>query len=133
MEFQWNDLINGIFESVGGFFIVWLNVIRMKKDKTVKGVNIWVQVFYTAWGIWNLFYYPSLNQWFSFIGGLGLVVGNGVWCVMAAYYTWESKRLSMEEKAPMATTSMGLCRCGRTGCQMEVSRDGLISGTPEKK
>lgn len=39
--------------------------------------------FFSAWGIWNLVYYPTLGQWASFIGGVLLVAGNVAWVVLA--------------------------------------------------
>ena len=75
MSIPFNDVGNGLFESVGAV-VCWLNVARLRRDKQVKGVCWSVQVFFTAWGFWNLYYYPSLNQWLSFIGGTFLALGN---------------------------------------------------------
>jgi hypothetical protein len=80
------DLINGTFESAGGFSIA-LSIIKLYREKTVRGVS-WLHVgFFTSWGFWNLFYYPHLGQWFSFIGGLALVISNTIWLGQIAYYT----------------------------------------------
>jgi len=80
-----NDLINGLFELSGGILLT-LNCFRLYHDKVVKGVNVWVTVFFAAWGYWNLYYYPSLNQWMSFTGTLLIVAANTVWAAMALYY-----------------------------------------------
>ena len=67
------DAVNGAFEVLGGLFI--LNLCRIVwNDKAVAGVSIVSIIFFTGWGVWNLFYYPTLNQWWSFYGGL-VVVG----------------------------------------------------------
>jgi hypothetical protein len=80
------DLINGTFESIGAFFIL-LSVIKLYRDKKVRGVS-WVHVgFFATWGYWNLYYYPHLNQWFSFFGGLGIVVTNSIWLCQLIYYS----------------------------------------------
>lgn len=42
--------------------------------------------FFWSWGIWNLFFYPSLGQWYSFVGGIALVAGNTVWVALALRY-----------------------------------------------
>jgi hypothetical protein len=42
----------------------------------VRGVHWLPLAFWTAWGVWNVFYYPSLGQWWSFACGLGVVAGN---------------------------------------------------------
>jgi len=79
------DLVNGLFEAVGGI-MNWTNVMALYRDKKVRGVNPWATGLFTAWGFWNCFYYPSLNQWFSFAGGLIIVAGNFVWVVLAIKY-----------------------------------------------
>ena len=80
------DLINGFFELLGSIFIL-LNIITLHKDKSVKGVS-WVSVgFFTCWGIWNLYYYPSLGQTISFIGGIGIAITNIIWLTQLIYYS----------------------------------------------
>jgi len=79
------DLINGIFEFSAGFFV--LNHCRVViKEKAVKGVSIISIVFFTSWGYWNLYYYPHLEQWLSFLGGLFIVVANSIWVVLLIKY-----------------------------------------------
>ena len=79
------DLINGMFEMLGGI-LCWLNVLSLLKDKQIKGVSYPVMTFYALWGYWNLYYYPYLNQWLSFTGGLFLVAGNTIWVILALKY-----------------------------------------------
>lgn len=79
------DLINGIFELCAALFQL-MNVIRLVKDKELKGVSIASFVLYTIWGIWNLYYYPSLNQIISLIGGILIVIMNVIWLGLALYY-----------------------------------------------
>ena len=76
------DLINGAFELTGGF-VCWLNVRRLLRDREVQGVDWRVSAFFSSWGFWNLFYYPSLHQWASFFGGTALVIANTTWVVLA--------------------------------------------------
>ena len=92
------DLINGTFESVGGLFIA-LSVRRLAKDKLVKGVS-WVHAaFFSSWGYWNLYYYPHLEQWFSFYGGALLVAVNTIWLLQMWYYlTYPGGRPSVRTK-----------------------------------
>jgi|TARA_Y100000310_G_scaffold244427_1_gene249186 hypothetical protein len=80
------DIINGIFELCGGFVLA-LNVRRLHLDKAVKGVDWRYITFFAAWGLWNLFYYPHLGQWMSFIGGALLVGVNAIWLGQVFYYT----------------------------------------------
>ena len=81
----WNDVINGAFEFSGGLSTL-LNIKVIRRDKKVQGVHWSTYAFFTTWGIWNLFYYPSLDQWFSFLGGVLIVLGNLIWLGHALYY-----------------------------------------------
>lgn len=72
------DFINGAFEFLGGFAL-WGNAVRLYRDKCARGVTGWTTAFFLSWGYWNLYYYPSLGQWWSFYGGLNIVAANTVW------------------------------------------------------
>lgn len=80
-----NDIFNGIFEMSGGFFL-WLNVISLYKAKCVKGVSIFSFGFFAIWGYWNLYYYPSLEQWVSLIGATSCTLANTAWIILALRY-----------------------------------------------
>lgn len=77
---QLPDLINGAFEAFGAWS-VWANVKRLQRDRDVKGIVWQFTIVWWLWGVWNLFYYPSLHQFASFIAGIVLVAGNAVWLV----------------------------------------------------
>ena len=79
------DLINGLFEAFGGILLC-INIYRLLKDKRVQGVSLVPVSFFTLWGCLNLFYYPHLNQWISFMGGILVVLANTTWILMAIYY-----------------------------------------------
>lgn len=79
------DYINGIFEFVGALMLC-KNVQVLLKDKKVQGVHWMPTMFFTTWGMWNLFYYPSLDQWASFFGGLAIVTVNAVWLTLVLRY-----------------------------------------------
>ena len=79
------DIFNGLFELFGGLLYI-LNIKILLRDKVVQGISLLPTVFFTSWGLWNLFYYPHLEQWFSFFGGIVLVLTNAVWLVLALYY-----------------------------------------------
>lgn len=81
----WQDNLNGLYGFFGGFFIL-LHCISLWKDKSVKGVSVKSFMFFASWGIWNLYYYPHLNQWMSFLGGCHTVLWNVVWIGFAVYY-----------------------------------------------
>ena len=79
------DIINGFFELSGGLFV--LNHCRvLYKDKQVKGMSVVSVVFFFAWGVWNIYFYPSLHQWWSTVGGLFIVFANSVWVHLLLKY-----------------------------------------------
>ena len=79
------DMINGLFEAVGGALV--LNHCRaVLRDKAVAGVSIFSTAVFSLWGFWNLFYYPHLDQWYSFAGGLVIVTANCLWVYLLMKY-----------------------------------------------
>lgn len=84
---MWFDLVNGLFEFVGALSI-WMNVATILKHKQTRGVSKFATGFFTSWGYWNLYYYPHLGQWFSFSGGVAIVLGNTVWL----YLMWKYRK-----------------------------------------
>ena len=81
------DLINAIFEFGGGC-LIWLSVRQLFKDKKLKGVHWAPIIFFWLWGVWNLYFYPSLDQWWSLAGGVWIMVANGVWMGQIMWYKW---------------------------------------------
>ena len=77
--------MNALFEFIGGLFL-WMNVITLYKDKATRGIYYPTVIFFFIWGVWNLWYYPSLDQWWSFIGGVWLATANLVWILLFMYY-----------------------------------------------
>lgn len=82
---SWQDFINGSFELFGGLFLL-KNVIQLHRDKLVRGVHWVPTTFFMLWGVWNLYYYPHLDQWWSFTGGLLIVSVNAIWVGQMLYY-----------------------------------------------
>ena len=66
--------------------LVWLNVRRLHLDKMVRGVAAAPIAVFSTWGIWNLYYYPHLEQWVSFAAGVLLAVGNTTWVIQMIHY-----------------------------------------------
>lgn len=79
------DIINAVFEIFGALFIL-LNVRRTMRDKQVRGIDWRYNVFFTAWGAWNLYYYQGLGQWWSWAAGVGVLLANAWWLVLIIYY-----------------------------------------------
>lgn len=80
------DMINGTFELMGAVFLL-LNVRQLFRDKALNGVHWLPTFFFSTWGIWNLYYYPSLGQWYSFAGGLLIVCINTFWLLQIWWYS----------------------------------------------
>lgn len=79
------DLINAYFELFGGLFI-WINVLKIAKDRKVRGVH-WLPTFaFTIWCFWNVFYYQSLGQYFSTFAAIVPGVGNFFWLSLCWKY-----------------------------------------------
>jgi len=68
-----------------------LHCLKLHKDKKVRGVSFIATGYFAAWGFWNIYYYPFLNQWASLIGGLLIVAMNILWIGMMAYYIKKEK------------------------------------------
>jgi len=83
---NWPDVTNGTFELLGALAIFG-HVYTLWRDKAVAGVSILATWFFTLWGFWNLFYYPHLDQWYSFAGGVAIVIGNCFWIGGMVYYS----------------------------------------------
>lgn len=79
------DAVNGLFELTGAL-LVWMNVWRVVRDRGYAGVYPPAIAFFFAWGLWNLFYYSDLEQWWSLIGGSLLVVANLHWVFTLAIF-----------------------------------------------
>lgn len=91
MTTLWTDLINGSFEALAGAMV--LNHCRvLYAEKMVRGVSVISSFFFTLWGIWNLYYYPALNQPMSFYGVLVVVAANALYVGMMVYYRREAEK-----------------------------------------
>jgi hypothetical protein len=90
------DLINGCYECLGGLFISF-SIVRLYKDKIVRGVSFWPVLFFQTWGIWNLIFYPSVECWLSFYGGLCVTTANTIWLIQMFYYIHREKSLKIGE------------------------------------
>lgn len=100
---MWQDQLNGMLELLGAPFIL-LSIINLAKSKTVSGVS-WIHVcFFSFWGLWNLYYYPHLNQWWSFYGGLALVFTNLIWLGQIVYYLTKEKQNKSFDKTKSKAT-----------------------------
>jgi hypothetical protein len=74
------DVINGLFETFGAVMIT-LSTHKLLRERIVRGIH-WGQVaFFTSWGVFNMFYYPSIDQVWSFRGGCLVFAANMVYLI----------------------------------------------------
>ena len=88
-----HDIINGLFELLGGAFL-FRNVFTLYRHKQVKGVSVLSTSFFMAWGVWNLWFYPAVDCWWSFVGGIVIVVANTIWVTQMIYYSYFQRHVS---------------------------------------
>ncbi len=80
-----SDLVNGLLELFGAILLLG-NCRLLIRHKRVQGVSMTPTAFFSAWGIWNLYFYPAQGLWLSFFGGVCLACVNLVWVGLAFYY-----------------------------------------------
>jgi len=85
------DKVNALFEAAGGMFVA-MNVLRLHRDKKVRGVSIVAVSFFTVWGAFNLAYYPALDQRWSALGASSVALMNMVWLGQMVYYIQKEKK-----------------------------------------
>lgn len=79
------DMINAAFEFIGAWMTL-RNVLQVRRDKGYAGIYLPAILFFSTWGIWNLYFYPLLGQWLSFIGASCLVAANLAWVMVMLHY-----------------------------------------------
>ena len=80
------DIINSGLVFIAGAFIL-ISVKKLYKDKIVKGVS-WAHVgFFTLYGLWHIYFFSSLEQWWSVVGGTCTTIANTIWLAQLVYYT----------------------------------------------
>lgn len=72
------DMANGLFELVGALFL-GLNLRELWRHRQIQGVHWAPTVFFQLWGVFNLWFYPSQELWWSLVGGCAIVSMNTAW------------------------------------------------------
>jgi hypothetical protein len=88
-----NDMINCGLEFVGALFL-FKNCRLLWSHRRVQGVSVSATIFFTLWGLWNLYFYPANHLWLSFAGGLCLAAANLTWVGMAIHFGRRTRSLS---------------------------------------
>lgn len=116
------DLINGFLEAVGGFFVAF-SIIKLHREKIVRGISAVHVGFFSAWGVWNLFYYPHLDQWLSFYGGIVLALTTWVYLGQIIYY-------NLSDRAPQQCWQNQIDDDAAEAVSLSISAKGLADRPP---
>lgn len=88
------DLFNAFFEAGGSIFI--LNHSRvLLRDKTVRGVSLLSVLFFSCWGVFNMFYYDHLEQNFSWYAGIMVLISNSIYAYLIVYFRMKERALNV--------------------------------------
>lgn len=80
-----NDAVNAFFEC-GGFIAVAMNCWKTHKDRGTRGIAPLAVAFFTAWGFWNLYYYPSVGSTISGAAAIAVALANTLWISLMLYH-----------------------------------------------
>lgn len=80
------DQINAVAEVLA-CIVLAPSIMKAWRLKVVQGVHWVTPAFFWSYGIWNLFYYHSLEQWWSGLAAILLATQNTVWLLMVILYT----------------------------------------------
>lgn len=80
------DLINGIFGVLGGLFIA-LSIAKLHREKTARGVSIVYVAFFTSWSWYHVYFFTTVNLWWSWAGAIGMMTANTIWLCQMVYYS----------------------------------------------
>lgn len=119
-----NDLINFSFQII--FTVcIWCNVLKLFKDKSVRGVSLIVSLFYCLAPIWTAYYFFALKQDFSIISSLLMFSGNSTWLILALYYRYKPNYLSIWDYGTCETEHIWK---GKTEKSIRPARKHRITG-----
>lgn len=85
------DLINAAFESIAALMVADHCRVLLR-ERCVRGVSLMAVLFFTAWGAWNLHYYPSLGQSASGACALLVTLANATYLLLAIRFRRTEQR-----------------------------------------
>jgi hypothetical protein len=63
-----------------------LNVRCLLRDRKVAGVSLLPTAWFSAWGIWNAYFYWHLGLILSWSAGVAVVLVNATWVGLALWF-----------------------------------------------
>ena len=100
------DIINASFEAGAGLAVLH-HCFKLYEHKQARGLSIPAVLFFTVWGLWNLFYYHHLGQFWSFAGGIVVTITNLAYLAMLFVYARHRITLAPVELPPMYLDAEG--------------------------
>ena len=61
------DQVNSGFVSIAALFYI-LNLLKLIKDKEVKGISKISIAFFSLWNVWTLFFFIAVSEYWWTIG-----------------------------------------------------------------
>jgi hypothetical protein len=77
--------MNAGFETLGAAFNI-LNIVQILKEKQVRGVSLVPTALFTAWGLFNIFFYSYNHLPVSAIAAIAMSWVNATWVFLAIKY-----------------------------------------------
>jgi hypothetical protein len=85
MDLHLLDFLNSWFEWIASG-MVYLNVWTIFKAKKINGVSLFATWYFSALGLFNLFYYSQLHQYISFSAGILVAIGDLIYLYLFLKY-----------------------------------------------
>lgn len=83
---SWPDMVNASFEAGAGLAVL-AHCAQLYQDKEARGLSIPAVLFFAGWGIWNMYYYPHLGQFWSLAGGIFVTLANAIYLTLLVAYS----------------------------------------------
>lgn len=101
------DLANGLWEAAGSL-VGLLASLQVLRDRRVEGTRWWLPLFFWSWCAWNLWYYPAIDQWWSFLGACLMFLSNGTYACLLWWFRRHPRRSGFHGPPPPRHVN---CRC----------------------
>ena len=79
------DIFNALLEFLGGVF-TFQNALRVCRDRGYAGITWTAVAFFATWSAWNTWYYPSLDQTWSWVAAIFMLTANLCWIAVMAWF-----------------------------------------------
>lgn len=79
------DITQACWELGSAVFSV-LNILAIRKSRSIAGVHWIPTAYFFCWGIYNLWFYTALHLPLAYWAGLAITCTNAVWLCHLGYY-----------------------------------------------